>query len=388
MLHERHKVGKAIHHGALIRDGYAAMCGAISREFGSFEAAIRAAGLDYDKIRGDRTFKDWSGKPDRVLEGIRNLAEMGYELNYSSVHEHDKTLCWAARKYFGSWYGAVSKAGFDTEAVRRDRGREADKGNIFENICFEIFGLLRAVWQKEVAIDCGSGTAYPDLYDPTTKEWIDMKLRAFGESTALSMKKYAPFAMSLRFIYLLGSRESKDGVIFQSIFDFEEEARGTDVEHLFDNLRELKSYKPPPLHLEEWAIRWTKQIIIDWIIKKPLDALSERNVLLEHNDLRCAARRLFGSWNAALNASGISPDSVRKQRPRIEKHELDVFIQGRWEKDKKLNPRHICDHFGGEYNAAIRIYGGWRQAVTSNDIPYNEVLNKKSAQQKNALDSK
>jgi hypothetical protein len=382
LLHERYKAGKQIHRSAMVRDGYGSMCVAVPREFGSYEAAIRAAGIEYSEIRGDRKFEDWFGDPNRVLEKIRELAEMGYELNHSSVHGHDKALCWAARKYFGSWYGAVARAGFDAESVRRDRNREADKGNVFENICFEIFKQLRPGWQKGAAIYCGSYTSYPDLYDPTTEEWIDFKLRAYGESTDLSIQKYKPFAKALRIIYLLGHRYSQDDVIFQSIYDYEQEVSGADLKYCFDDLRQLRSYGPPPIHLEKWALKWTRQSIADWIVKQPTETLYERNVLLEWNDIRCAARRLFGSWRAAVAAAGVDPGSVRKQRARIEKHELDGFIRTRFERGQRLNPRYICDHFGGEYNSAIRIYGGWRQAVIFNGIPYEEVINRKWAKKR------
>ncbi len=377
-LTKRARQGKFVHYNALVRDGFGSMCFAITREFGSFRQAVEAAGINYDKIKGDRDFENWATNPELILQKIQDLNSSGYELNYSSVQSHDKTLCWAARKYFGSWYKAVAKAGFNEEAVRRDRDREADKGNIFENICYEIFSVLRPLWQKEVRIDCGSYTTNPDYYDPETGQWIDFKLRAYGESTELSIKKYHKHAPSLCFIYLLGNRESNNSLFFYNIFQFEHEALGLKIHHLFEDLRNLESYKPPPIHLEKWAIRWTKKKIIKWIQKQPTEALSERTVLNENNDLRCAARRLFGSWQKALIAGGIDPKAVRKQRAKIERDELDQFITTRWEKSLKLNPRYICDNFPGEYSAAIRIYGGWRQAVVGNAIPYEKVIRKKS----------
>ncbi len=380
VLRTRVEANKPVHYNALVSAGFGSLCVAVPREFGDFKTAIEAAGLDYDLIRGDRQFIDWSSDPDLVLERIRALEAEGYELNYASVQSHDKSLCWAARKYFASWYGAVAKAGFDAEAVRRDRHSGADKGNIFENISFEIFLVLRPSWEKERSFTCSGYTANPDLYAPETEEWIDLKLRAHGESTDLSIQKYGGFAPSLRFIYLHGHRQSEAQISFQSIFDFEKEAAGTKVACLFQDLRELKSYRPPPIHLEKWAIRWTKRGIVRWIQKQQLPALSERNVLLQYNDLRCAARRLFGSWSVALEAAGIDPSTCRKQRPRIEKSELDEFIRSRWMKGKKLNPRYICDHYAGEYNASIRLYGGWRQAVTSNDIPYEKVIGRNTQQ--------
>jgi len=53
----------------------------------------------------------------------------------------------------------------------------------------------------------------------------------------------------------------------------------------------------------------------------------------------------------------------------------------------KLNPRFICDNYPSEYSAAIRIYGGWRQAVVGNAIPYEKVIKKSPAQQGGSLDA-
>jgi len=106
-----------------------------------------------------------------------------------------------------------------------------------------------------------------DYYDPENGQWIDFKLRAYGESTELSIKKYHKHAPSLCFIYLLGKREPNNSLLFYNVFQFENEALGTKIHHLFEDLRKLESYKPPPIHLEKWAIRWAKQKITKWIQK-------------------------------------------------------------------------------------------------------------------------
>lgn len=377
ILKERVEMGVSVHYSALKRDGFESLLVSVPREFGTFENCIHELGLDYDQIRGDREFTDWASDPNMILDKIREYDADGYELNASSIQEHDKSLLWAARNYYGSWYDAVAAAGFDAEAVRQDRDRQADKGNIFENISYEIFAILRPNWKRGCFFDCDTHKAYPDLVDLKTSTWIDFKLRAYGESSQKAVNLYAPFAPSLQIIYLFGRREDFENVSFVSIYDFEKESSSKRLKKLFSQLREIESYKPPPLHLEKWCTRWSKELIIEEIQKLPLGNRRERIVLQNNNDLRCAARRLFGSWSKALRAAGTEPDSIRLQRKKISSDELDHFITDRWETGGQLNSRYICDNFASEYNAAIRIYGGWRQAVEANGIAYDqEVLRK------------
>ena len=349
------------------------MCFAMAREFESFKDAIAAAGFDFEQIRGDRDFRDWAANPEMVLELIREMDSDGFELNYSSVREHDASLCRAATVYFGSWQNALSEAGFDSEEIRLDRDREADKGNIFENICFEVFRVLRPSWQKGQAFDCGTHTAYPDLFDPEDEVWIDFKLRAHGESVAQSISKYQGFAEHLHFIYLFGNRENEPGIDFSSIFDFEGESSEDEVSEKFEEIRMLERYKPPPLHLEKWALKWSKENLIQWINEQKTSDLNERSVLINRNDVRCAARRLFVSWNEALVSADVDHESVRRRRKRISQEELDDFIRIRLDLGDRLNSAFISQKFGGEYNASYRIYGGWRQALRANGIRYRDV---------------
>lgn len=86
--------------------------------FGSWKAAIEAAGLDYAKIkRGEQV---WS--QERVTAAIREAAERGEDLLSLDFKNRHKKLYSAAcaGRYFGSWRRALIAAGLDYDAMRSE----------------------------------------------------------------------------------------------------------------------------------------------------------------------------------------------------------------------------------------------------------------------------
>mgnify|MGYP001626209030 CR=1 FL=1 len=100
--------------------------------FGSWKAAVEAAGFNYDEIL---QVKRWS--KERVLEEIRQLHEKGEDLRPSAVARMCQMLLMAARKFFGGWREAVIAAGIDYDAYinqKRTSRVEQDKQQIIEEI--------------------------------------------------------------------------------------------------------------------------------------------------------------------------------------------------------------------------------------------------------------
>lgn len=92
---------------------------AATRYFGSWEAAIKAAGLNYDEIR---RYKQWNEA--RIVERIRELHAEGHDLSWRHVSlKLDPSLAAAATKkmHFGSWREAIGAAGLDYDQIRRYR---------------------------------------------------------------------------------------------------------------------------------------------------------------------------------------------------------------------------------------------------------------------------
>jgi hypothetical protein len=92
---------------------------AATRYFGTWEAAVNFAGLDYSQIR---RYKSWSR--DRIVSRIRELHSQGTDLSWRNVSLNvDPQLAAAATKksHFGSWREALESAGLDYDSIRRYR---------------------------------------------------------------------------------------------------------------------------------------------------------------------------------------------------------------------------------------------------------------------------
>ena len=83
------------------------------RIFGSWTAALSAAGVDHEVVAGRRV---WTKA--RVVREIRALGRKGIPLNCKSVEAVDRGLWQAGYKRFGSWDDALHAAGYDPSVIR------------------------------------------------------------------------------------------------------------------------------------------------------------------------------------------------------------------------------------------------------------------------------
>jgi len=108
---------------------YSALAYAAIREnqFGSWDAALDAAGLDASQVR---RYKAWS--EERIVKGIRERRKKRQALNSKAMQEEDSKLFNAALNYFGSWDKALIAAGVAPKDVYRRRrwSPEIIKGEI------------------------------------------------------------------------------------------------------------------------------------------------------------------------------------------------------------------------------------------------------------------
>ena len=80
--------------------------------FGSWRAALEAAGVDYDDIR---RYRDWS--EDEVLQRIRERYAEGKPLNAKTLEKENIALITAARRRFPSWDKTLAAAGLDYKGI-------------------------------------------------------------------------------------------------------------------------------------------------------------------------------------------------------------------------------------------------------------------------------
>ena len=86
---------------------------AADRLFGSWKAAIEAAGLDYSKIR---RYRSWSR--DKVIRKMKEAYAKDKPINSNAKQKNNKPLYMAAIKRFGNWANAVKAAGIDYRKIR------------------------------------------------------------------------------------------------------------------------------------------------------------------------------------------------------------------------------------------------------------------------------
>jgi hypothetical protein len=96
---------------------------AAAREFGSWPAALVAAGLEPAKYIGQRVVLQGYGKKsdwgkDRVRKAILQRHALGLPIYGNSVLRDDPMLFAAGRSLFKRWSGALAYAGFDPQQVQ------------------------------------------------------------------------------------------------------------------------------------------------------------------------------------------------------------------------------------------------------------------------------
>jgi len=110
---------------------YSALAYAAIRDnqFGSWDAALEAAGVDPSDVR---RYESWD--EERIIGRIRRRRRAGKALNSKAMQDQDSKLFNAALNYFGGWDKALEAAGIDPEDVykRRRWSRELIREEITE----------------------------------------------------------------------------------------------------------------------------------------------------------------------------------------------------------------------------------------------------------------
>ena len=120
-----------------------------------------------------------------------------------------------------------------------------------------------------------------------------------------SIVDYAPHAARL-------VPKSSDKVVYRSVFEFEGEARTRRVKRLFGALRRLKAAKVVDRSLEAWAVRWTRDALVELIGSLPVQDRNAGTVSRKHGGAVKAAKK-HGGWAAlVLEVTGSSPRRIHE----------------------------------------------------------------------------
>ncbi len=115
-IRELHEQGADLSHSAAKKSHQYLVTVACSADcFGSWRAAIEAAGLSYEDVSKHRS---WSR--ESILSEIKRLHQAGEPLSYRQARREHGALVAAAStgRYFGSWAAALRAAGVNCEKNR------------------------------------------------------------------------------------------------------------------------------------------------------------------------------------------------------------------------------------------------------------------------------
>lgn len=246
---------------------------AAARWFDSWHTALTAAGIPVARKK-HRTRRKWTR--GKVIEEIRMRQTEGFAI--IKLHRIDGGLVTAARQYFGGWHRALAAAGFEAK-VRRQWSRQ----NIITAIrAHHRQGTVWQIWKVDLPL-FNAGQKYFGSWKnavraagltprclPWSKERILRELRA----------RYRRSQYNLRVV----------------------------DSHLSDAMRRvfgsrLLAYEAaglPPKNCQ-----WPKDRIVKTIEDYYRRGMSIERAGFGDVPLRRAAKRQFGSWQAAVEAAGI-----------------------------------------------------------------------------------
>lgn len=282
-----------------MRDADPDLNAASIRHFGCWSNALKAAGIDHEKVFNRRK---WT--VERVLKAIRDLDRRGIALNYASVLKADGGLPQAASKLLGSWNEALCAAGFDPDAVR----------------------LSRRPWTRRQIIELIQSRAAEGL--PISSYRVEPQSAEIASRRLFGSWKQALRAASVPNPSAEFPKWTKVSVVESILL---RQQLGQPLHCLAAAQQDSQLYDAARRHFGGWgqalsaagidpeSVRrrrppWNRDAIIATLqaqarTNRRVDRRSEHSESFVH-----AARRLFGSWHQTLAAAGIPTPSESGRR--------------------------------------------------------------------------
>lgn len=341
--------GRALN-SAAIQQSESDVMGAAVRHFGSWSKALVAAGFDPDRCR--MQLPPWTRK--RLTKAIGDIHSKGGRLNPGAPEI--ASMKGAAKRLFGSWDAALRSAELDPKEIRRHRKPWTAKAVLDEIRRRHCAGealncrhvLRSSLWNGAVrhfgswdaaltagGLDPGQIRRYKPRCKPWTSETILREIKNRHETgEALNAGRISPVSLYQRGCKLFGS------------WDAALAAAGLD-----------------PRRCRRSQLPWTRQRVIEAI-----KDIHSRGGRLNHKagtyrTMKVRASRLFGSWDAALQASGLDPAKIRLHRKKWIAETIVAEIRVKHRKGQALN----CSSVGHSslFVGAVRCFGSWDSALTA-----------------------
>ncbi len=352
------------------------VCAAL-RHFGSWPKAIKAAGIDYDKLAASRVIvrikaRKWD--KEKIINFILSRLADGLALNYNYMANKQPTVLYYACEFFGSWKQAIEAAGFDYNDVRAKRPiTKWGKENVVKAIQkrFENkLSLASNSVQQNAETLYGAARNYFGSWSNAVEaagfSYADIRLSKLGrvwdkKDIVKAIKQRKRLGLPLNGEVVAREEQSMYRAAFRHF-----------GKHGWKNALLAAGVNPKDVFLNR---KWTKKIILRRIKElyregRPLYAYALKNA--GEYPLVAGASMYFGSWRKAIEAAGLKWRNVRgvKKHKWWTKNRVIARIKYLHGKGVQLNSKFMHSNHGGLHGTARKLFGSWSQAVYAAGIDY------------------
>lgn len=335
---------------AAVQQSESGVMGAAVRHFGSWSKALAAAGFDPDRCR--MQLPPWTRK--RLIKAIGDIRGKGGRLNSGAPEV--TSMKDAAKRLFGSWEAALLSAGLDPDRIRRRRrpwtaravldeiGRRHYAGEALN--CHSISqsslwcGAVRHFGSWDAALTAGGlDPAKIRKHKPHCKPWTN-------DTVLQEIKRRHEMGEALNAGHISPTSLYRRGCRFFGSWDAALAAAGLD-----------------PKLCRRAQLPWTRKRIIEAI-----NDIHSRGGKLNrgagtYRTMMARAARLFGSWDAALQAVGLDPNEIRLHHEKWTAKTIVAEIRLRHRKGEPLNLRAVLP--ASLPTRGAEFFGSWDKALAA-----------------------
>ena len=362
-----------------VETNYSSLPSAAFRCFGGWKSAIKAAGLDYDKILEEaerkriEKSKKWSKA--KIIEKIQELYKKGDDLSHEKIKSNNSALVSAARRHFGSWENAIQSAGVDYNKIRREERWSKEK----------ILGKIRQIHLAGKDLSAKySHDNYSSLHWAAGKyfgSWGNAITEAGLDYETINLySKWSKQKIIDKILELYESGEKLNHAHVNKIYPAltaaalnknhfgswrkAVEAAGLD----YEEIREAIGIKKT----EEWS----KEKIVDEILElyNSGEDLNANNMREANIALYGAAvnKRYFGSWKRAVEVAGLDYDEIKRYQQWDRQKIIDEILSLH-EGDEDLSYMNIRKNYRALVSAAFNYFGNWENAINVSGLVYEKI---------------
>jgi hypothetical protein len=334
---------------------FPALVSAAGRLYGRWNSALKSAGIN----PGDHA-KRWTMHPQECKDLIRQLHLKGEALNYECVKRRQPVLHWSSIKHWGSWDKALHCAGLAPEKIRRKR-KPWSPTEIIEWIQnHHRQGLALNAYAIPCSTIMRSGRFFFGNWDAAlTAAGLDpqriRRRRVWDEK---------------RVIQVILSRAETGSALYSNAVRREDSPCYNAALRRFGSWsKALRAAGIDPNAIRRWRHPWTRETIVAELKRRHLAGLSTSPRTIRPVSLVGGAYRVFGTWSMALSEAGIPR---RRAVPWTRSSVLEVLCSGlrSGEPIYRWRPPSL-------YGAARRLFGTWNAALRAARVRLH-VLNLKT----------